>query len=193
MREVQSAWPVGGGLARRIEGESHDLWLVGRNLCSPAVRIAGLDREFLTCFRSPETDGLFDTSFAEMTSAQAAALWSGLLIILLGLLATRMLFTRVAAREGVEHEPTSEGSVARSFRNAAEYVPLGVATLILFYHLEASAAAIHLLGGTLLLGRLVQAMSFGDGKARLLRRGGVGLTLLALFVCGGMLITLALS
>jgi uncharacterized membrane protein YecN with MAPEG domain len=70
---------------------------------------------------------------------------------------------------------------------------LSVATLVLFYHLEASAAAIHLLGGILLLGRLVQAMSFGDAKARLLRRGGVGLTLFALFVCGGMLITLALT
>ncbi len=136
---------------------------------------------------------MFDTSFAEMTSAQAAALWSGLLIILLGLLATRMLFARDEGPEVLEHGPTSETAVVRSFRNAAEYVPLGVATLILFYHLEASAAAIHLLGGTLLLGRLVQAMSFADAKARLLRRGGVGLTLLALFICGGMLITLALT
>lgn len=157
------------------------------------MRIAGSDRDDLTWFQSPETNGLFDTSLAEMGSAQAAALWSGLLIILLGLLATRMLFARGEAQEGVEQGPISEDARVRSFRNAAEYVPLGVATLILFYHLEAAAAAIHLLGGILLLGRLVQAMSFGDTKARLLRRGGVALTLLALFICGGMLIVLALA
>jgi uncharacterized protein len=129
----------------------------------------------------------------EMSSAQATALWSGLLIILVGLLATRMLVARGEAQEGVEQGTILDDASVRSFRNAAEYVPLGVATLILFYHLEASAAHIHLLGGTLLLGRLVQAMSFGDTKARMLRRVGVALTLLAVFICGGMLIVLALA
>jgi uncharacterized membrane protein YecN with MAPEG domain len=125
----------------------------------------------------------------DMNPAQAAALWSGLLILLLGLLSIRVLLARRKHEGDPEGSDTSELAAAtRVFGNAAEYIPVSVGTLILIYHLELPVMAIHALGGTLLAGRLIQAIGLGDPKSTTSRMVAMALTFIALFACGGMLV-----
>ena len=125
----------------------------------------------------------------DMTAAQAAALWSGLLILLLGLLSIRALLVRRKYEGDLEDGDTSELAAAkRVFGNAAEYIPVSVGALILLYHLELPVMAIHTLGGTLLAARLIQAIGLGASKSNTSRTAGIVLTFIALFACGGMLV-----
>ena len=129
------------------------------------------------------------TFSTDMNPAQAAALWSGLLILLLGLLSMRVLFARKKHVGDPDDGDTSELAAAtRVFGNAAEYIPVSVGTLILLYHLELPVMAIHALGGTLLAARLIQAIGLGTSKSNTSRTAGIVLTFIALFACGGMLV-----
>ena len=69
---------------------------------------------------------------ADMTTAQAAALWSGLMILLMVVLAVRVVMTRQKHRIGLGDGGQPELTVAgRTFGNCAEYVPVGVGALAL--------------------------------------------------------------
>lgn len=84
----------------------------------------------------------------------AAALWSGLIILVMVVLSIRVTLARRKHR--VSLGDAGELAVpARTFANAAEYAPIGVAALILLAQVGASSLEIHLIGGALLLGRVI--------------------------------------
>ena len=129
------------------------------------------------------------STFETMTPVQAAALWSGLLLLLLLLLSVRVVLNRrkhkVLLGDGKESQITLRGRV---FGNAAEYIPVGVGALALLAMLGMPAMAIHAVGGVLLAGRLFHAVGLSDRKPTLGRVLGMALTYIALFTAGGMLV-----
>lgn len=117
-----------------------------------------------------------------MTAAEAAALWSGLLIVLLVVLSARVAAgrrrNRVLHGDGGLPEMTM---AVRIFGNAAEYIPAGIGALALLALVGASAPVIHAVGAALLVGRL--AHPFGmkpTGGVRAGRLVGMSLTWIAL-------------
>lgn len=126
---------------------------------------------------------------AEMTAAQAAALWSGLMILLMVFLAVRVVMTRIRHGVGLGDGGQPELTViGRTFGNAAEYIPVGIAGLAVLTLLGMPAYALHAVGGVLFLGRLLHSVGLTAGKVTLARKAGMGLTLLALIVAAGMMI-----
>lgn len=96
----------------------------------------------------------------------AAALWSGLLIIVLVLLSVRVVMgrrrLRVSLGDGGHHEMTV---LTRTFANAAEYAPIGVVALILLALMGASAMEVHVIGGALWAGRLIHPFGLAVRRA----------------------------
>ena len=127
--------------------------------------------------------------FETMTSVQAAALWSGLLLLLMLLLSVRVVLNRrkhkVLLGDGGGSQITLPGRV---FGNAAEYVPVGVGALALLAMLGMPVMAVHAVGGVLLAGRLIHAVGLSDKKPTFGRVLGMALTYIALFTAGGMLV-----
>ncbi|WP_426050695.1 MAPEG family protein [Brevundimonas sp. SL161] len=126
---------------------------------------------------------------ADMTTAQAAALWSGLMILLMIVLAIRVIMTRqkhgIGLGDGGQPELTVAG---RTFGNCAVYVPVGVGALALLTLLGMPAYAVHAVGGVLFLGRLLHSFGLATDKVTLARKAGMGLTFLSLITAAGMLI-----
>jgi uncharacterized membrane protein YecN with MAPEG domain len=122
-------------------------------------------------------------------ASHAAALWAGLLILLL--LVLSILVVRQRQRHGVM---IGDGGVeavllaGRAFGNATEYVPAGLAALAILALSGAHPLVVHGMGLLLLLGRLAHAwglstsagLSFG-------RSAGMILTWVA-FLIGGVLL-----
>jgi len=129
------------------------------------------------------------TMFETMTPIQAAALWSGLLLLLMLLLSVQVVLNRrkhrVLLGDGGASQITLPG---RIFGNAAEYVPVGVGALALLAMLGMPAMAVHAVGGLLLAGRLIHAVGLSDRKPTFGRVLGMALTYIALFTAGGMLV-----
>jgi uncharacterized membrane protein YecN with MAPEG domain len=124
-----------------------------------------------------------------MTPAQAAALWSGLLIVLMVVLANRVVWARRSNRVLLGDGGNAQVALAgRVFGNASEYIPVGIAALVALVALGLPAYAIHVVGGTLFLGRLVHCVSLSDKKPTAGRVLGMVLTFLALLIAGGMLL-----
>ena len=125
----------------------------------------------------------------EMTAAQAAALWSGLLILLLVILSVRVVLQRqkhrVVLGDGGNADLTLAGRV---FGNAAEYIPVCVGALAVLTLLGMPAYTIHAIGGVLFLGRILHATGLTAGKPTPGRLIGMILTYLALIAAAGMLI-----
>ncbi len=125
----------------------------------------------------------------DMTAAQAAALWSGLLILLLVILSVRVVLQRqkhrVVLGDGGNADLTLAGRV---FGNAAEYIPVGIAALAVLTLLGLPAYAIHGVGGVLFIGRVLHATGLTAGKPTPGRLFGMILTYLALIAAAGMLI-----
>lgn len=117
-----------------------------------------------------------------MTPEQAAALWTGLLIILL----IGLMF-RVVANRRKHRVLFGDGGIepvvlaTRAFGNAAEYAPLAIGAMILMTLTGASTLAIHLVGGVFLIGRLFHGLGLsfgkGPGPGRMI---GMSLTVLSL-------------
>lgn len=128
-------------------------------------------------------------TFETMTPVQAAALWSGLLLLLMLVLSVRVVMNRrkhkVLLGDGGGSQITLAGRV---FGNAAEYVPVGVGALALLAMLGMPAMAVHAVGAGLLAGRLIHAVSLSDKKPTAGRVLGMVLTYIALFTAGGMLV-----
>lgn len=125
----------------------------------------------------------------------AAALWSGLIIIVLVLLSVRVVMgrrrLRVSLGDGGHDEMTM---LTRSFANAAEYAPVGVAALILLALMGASALAVHVIGAGLLAGRLIHPFGLAVRKApNAARVLGMALTWLPLLGAAVLLLLAALT
>lgn len=124
-----------------------------------------------------------------MTPIQSAALWSGLLILLLVILSVRVVLARRTHRVLLGDGGVSQVTVAtRVFGNAAEYVPVGVGALALLAMLGLPVMAVHAVGGVLLAGRLMHAVGLSDRKPTVARIAGMALTYFALIIAGGMLV-----
>ena len=129
------------------------------------------------------------TVLTAMTAIQAAALWGGLLILLLVGLSVRVVLARQKRRVVLGDGGVSQVTVAcRVFGNATEYVPVGIGALALLTLLGLPVLAIHAVGGALFAGRLLHASGLNDKKPTMGRVGGMVLTYLALIAAGGMLV-----
>lgn len=131
-----------------------------------------------------------------LTAVQAAALWSGLLILLMivlsGLTVTRRRRHLVAFGDGGNAELTA---ASRAFGNASEYIPVGLIALILLALTGAPVNLIHAIGATLLLARLIHAFGLlGQKKSPSLGRVlGMVLTYLSLLVAAVTLLAYSVT
>ncbi len=122
-----------------------------------------------------------------------AALWSGLLIIVLVILSLRVVLGRRRLRVSLGHGGNKEMEIlARSFANAAEYTPVGLAALILLALMGASAMEVHVIGAALLAGRLIHPFGLAAPKApNAARVLGMSLTWLPLLAAAALLLLTA--
>ena len=130
----------------------------------------------------------------ELTPAlSAAALWSSQLIIVLVLLSVRVTMGRRRLRVSLGDGGNREMEIlTRSFANAAEDVPMGLAALILLALVGASALEVHLIGGALLAGRLIHPFGLAVPKApNAARILGMTLTWLPLLAAAALLLLTA--
>ena len=132
---------------------------------------------------------LFDATFED--AARAAALWGGLLILLLIILSGLVVRQRRRLRIGYGDGDAPELMAAsRAFGNAAEYVPAGMAALVLMALVGAAPWLIHGVGAVFVLGRVIHAWglsrSVGATRARV---SGMILTYVTLLI--GAVILLA--
>jgi hypothetical protein len=125
----------------------------------------------------------------DMSHAQAAALWSGLMILLLVVLGARVAIARrgnkVVLGDGGK---ASVMLASRIFGNAAEYIPAGIGALAVLAMLGMPAHVLHGLGAALFLGRLVHAVTLSDKRPTIGRIIGMSLTWLSLLLAGLMLV-----
>lgn len=115
------------------------------------------------------------------TSAHAAALWSGLLLVLLVVLSVLVVRQRRTHRvtHGDADEPALQQAI-RAFGNATEYVPAGIGALAILAVVEAPAFIIHLAGLALFLGRVIHAVALSRTTGTSLgRAAGMMLTWVA--------------
>lgn len=126
-------------------------------------------------------------------SGHAAALWTGLLLLLLVALSAQVVRLRransVALGDGGVPELTR---AIRAFGNASEYVPAGLAALTLMALLGVHAGVVHAAGGVLFAGRVMHAVSLSrSGEASPVRAAGVTLTWLSYVFAGAALLVYA--
>jgi uncharacterized membrane protein YecN with MAPEG domain len=123
-------------------------------------------------------------------AAHAAALWAGLCLILMLVLATRVVRIRRGRQIGLGYGelPELERAV-RAFGNAAEYIPAALIALVLLAMLGAPAALVHAVGAALFAGRVLHAVGLSrSGGASAWRTLGMVLTFLVYLMAGVMLI-----
>jgi uncharacterized membrane protein YecN with MAPEG domain len=127
-------------------------------------------------------------------ASHAAALWAGLLVLLL--LVLSMLVVRQRQRHQVA---IGDGGVdevvraARAFGNAAEYIPAGLGALAVLALAGARPLVVHGVGLLLLLGRLAHAWGLSTSAGMSLgRSAGMVMTWLALLIAGALLLFYAL-
>ena len=127
-------------------------------------------------------------------SAHAAALWVGLHLILL--LVLSVLVVRQRRLHGValgDADIPQLTQAVRAFGNATEYVPAGLVALAVLAMTGAPPMVVHLVGLTLLAGRIAHAVGLSrSGGASVLRSAGAILTWLADILGGVALIFYAI-
>jgi uncharacterized membrane protein YecN with MAPEG domain len=93
-------------------------------------------------------------------AASAAALWSGLNILVLLVLSSLVVRQRRRHRVAIGDDGVPELVRAqRAFGNATEYIPAGIAALAVIAIAGAPAWVVHALGLTLFLGRVTHAIA----------------------------------
>jgi uncharacterized protein len=94
-----------------------------------------------------------------MTVLSAAALYTGINILLLFLLSFRVVGSRMRTKVslGTGGDPDLELRI-RAHGNAAEYIPASMLGLIVLALLSVPVLTIHVLGGVFTLGRLMHAL-----------------------------------
>ena len=129
-----------------------------------------------------------------LPSAQAAALWAGLCLLLLMVLSVLTVRQRQTHKVGVGDagiDPLQRAS--RAFGNAAEYIPAGLAVLCLMVLVGAPPLSLHLAGVTLFVGRLAHALGMSRSTGPSLGRvGGMMVTYLFLLCAAVTLIFYAI-
>jgi len=130
---------------------------------------------------------------AVQDSARAAALWGGLLVLLLIILSGLVVRQRPRRRIGDGDGAAPELMAAsRAFGNAAEYAPAALGGLALMALVGVTPWLVHVVGAVFLLGRLVHAFglsrSVGATRARV---AGMMLTYVPLLVLAVVLIAYA--
>jgi len=129
------------------------------------------------------------TILTAMSPAQAAALWSGVMILLLVVLGARVAMTRRGNKVLLGDGGNAQVILAsRVFGNASEYIPAGIGALAVLAVLGMPAYVLHGLGGALFLGRLLHAIGMSDKRPTAGRAIGMLLTWLSLITAGGMLV-----
>jgi len=124
----------------------------------------------------------------------AACFWAGLLIVLMVVLSLRVTLGRRRNRVSLGDGDNDQMTVlCRTFANAAEYVPAGMAALILLALVQTPALWIHLIGGGLLLGRLIHPFGMNRPAPNAPRALGMILTWLALIAAAVLLILSSLA
>ena len=128
-----------------------------------------------------------------MTVLQAAALWSGLLIIWVTVLGVRVTLDRRKHKVLLGDGGVAALNVSvRVFANAAEYTPFGLAALILMALVGCPVWALHAVGGALLAGRISHPFGMkATGGVRPPRALGMMLTWLPLLAAGVTLVVQA--
>ncbi len=129
------------------------------------------------------------TILTDMSPVQAAALWSGVMILLLVVLGARVALARRGNKVLLGDGGNAKVLLAsRVFGNASEYIPAGIGALAVLALLGMPAYVLHGLGGALFLGRLIHAVGLSDKRPTPGRVLGMVLTWTALIVAGGMLV-----
>ena len=129
------------------------------------------------------------TTLTDMSPAQAAALWSGLMILLLVVLGARVAMARRGNKVLLGDGGNAQVLLAtRVFGNASEYIPAGIGALAVLALLGMPAWVLHGLGGVLIMGRLIHAVSLSDKRPTAGRVIGIALTWTALILAGAMLV-----
>ena len=127
-------------------------------------------------------------------SILTAALWSGLLLALMLVLSVRVIAGRfkhrVSTGEGADGLLTIP---ARSFGNAAEYIPVGIAAMTLVALTGGSTLEVHIIGGLLFLGRLLHPLGLALKPPNWARIAGMVLTLVALGFAAVLLILVGVA
>lgn len=125
----------------------------------------------------------------EMTGAEAVALWSGSMLLLLVVLGIRVALARRSGKV-LLGDGGNEAVLlsSRVFGNAAEYIPAAIGALIVLALLGMPAGVLHILGGLLFLGRLIHAVTLSTKAVTGGRILGMTLTWLPLLAAGLMLI-----
>ncbi len=124
-----------------------------------------------------------------LSGAEAAALWSGMLLLLLMILSMRVAPTRRSRRVSLGDGGDPDLALkSRVFGNAAEYIPVGIAAMAILATLGMPAVGIHMVGAPLLVGRVLHAAGLRGDKATTARVFGILLTWLSLFLAALMLI-----
>ena len=102
---------------------------------------------------------------ADNSALHAAALWSGLLLLLLMVLSLRVMVTRRTKRIGVGDGGLEALTLQnRAFGNAAEYAPAMIGALILLALVGYTPLLVHGLGAAFLFGRIFHA--WGISRSR---------------------------
>ena len=129
------------------------------------------------------------------TAPQAAALWTALLLILMVVLSALVVRQRQTHRVGLgDGGKPSLQQASRAFGNAAEYIPAGIAAMILLSQLRSSFLLIHAIGLLLFVGRLVHGLAIsGNGGVSAGRVIGMALTWTAYIVAAIALLLYAVA
>jgi uncharacterized membrane protein YecN with MAPEG domain len=127
------------------------------------------------------------------TSGHAAALWTGLLLLLLVVLSAQVVRLRRAHGVALGDGGVPELARAiRAFGNATEYIPAGLAALALLAVLNVHPGVVHAAGSVLFIGRVMHAVSLTrSGEASPVRAAGVTLTWLSYVFAGAALLVYA--
>lgn len=129
-----------------------------------------------------------------MTALQAAGLWSGLLILVMVGLSVRVMRGRWKHRVSLGDGGVEPMTVlSRAFGNAAEYIPVGIAAMILMAQLGISAVLVHGVGAALLLGRMLHPFGLAMKAPNWARAAGMLLTWGPLIFAAGLLVGAALA
>ena len=128
------------------------------------------------------------------TAPQAAAFWTALLLLLMVVLSFLVIQQR-RKNKVLIGDGGQEGLIlaGRTFGNAAEYIPAGIAALVLLTVLHSSIYLIHLVGAILLIGRLFHAVSLSTRKLTVTRMIGMVLTFTAYVIAAVRLLLYALA
>jgi uncharacterized membrane protein YecN with MAPEG domain len=128
-------------------------------------------------------------------SAHAAALWAGLLILLLLVMSLLVVRQRTKHQVMLGDDGIPElARASRAFGNAAEYAPAGMAALAVLALVQAQPLVVHIIGGMLFIGRVAHAIGLSlTGGPSIGRVAGMVATWLAFIFAGVALLFYAIG